>query len=79
MTNLGLDLYLKKNGKNLIRTKVGDKYVSAKLQENNLLLGGESCGHIIMKDYLNSGDGIFVALRILETIIFKSYLIGLVY
>ncbi len=72
MTNLGLDLYLKKNGKNLIRTKVGDKYVSAKLQENNLLLGGESCGHIIMKDYLNSGDGIFVALRILETIILTN-------
>lgn len=69
MTNLGLDFYLRKNNKKLIRTRVGDKYVSAKLQENDLLLGGESCGHIILKDYLNSGDGIFVALRTLQTVI----------
>lgn len=69
MTNLGLELHLKKEGKNLIRTQVGDKYVSANLQENKLLLGGENSGHIIIKDYMNSGDGIFVALRLLETIL----------
>jgi phosphoglucosamine mutase len=69
MTNLGFDLYLKKNSKHLIRTKVGDKYVSASLQENNLWLGGENSGHIIMTDYMNSGDGIFVALRTLETVL----------
>ena len=69
VTNHGFDLYLKKNNKTLIRTDVGDKHIAAKLEENNLLLGGENSGHIIMKDYMNTGDGIFAALRILETII----------
>jgi phosphoglucosamine mutase len=69
MSNLGLELHLKKEGKHLIRTQVGDKYISAQLQENNLLLGGENSGHIIIKDYMNSGDGIFVALKLLETIL----------
>ncbi len=72
MTNLGLDLHLKEKNINLIRTKVGDKYVSAKLIENNLFLGGESSGHIIMTDYLNTGDGIFTALRVVETAILTN-------
>jgi phosphoglucosamine mutase len=67
MTNHGLDLYLQENNIKLIRTKVGDKYVSSELQKNNLFLGGESSGHIIMTDYLNTGDGIFTALRIAQT------------
>ena len=72
MTNLGLDLHFKEKNINLIRTKVGDKYVSAKLIENNLFLGGESSGHIIMTDYLNTGDGIFTALRVVETAILTN-------
>ena len=67
MTNLGFQNLLEKNNKSLIRTTVGDKFVAEKLEKNNLLLGGESCGHIIMKDYMNTGDGIFTALRILQT------------
>ncbi len=69
VTNHGLDQHLKKNNKTLIRTNVGDKHIAAKLDEKNLMLGGENSGHIIMKDYMNSGDGIFAALRILETVI----------
>lgn len=69
MTNQGFELYLSHHQKTLIRTSVGDKYIAAQLQENNLLLGGEPSGHIIACDYLNTGDGIFIALRLLETII----------
>ncbi len=68
MTNQGFQFYLQKLGKNLIRTSVGDKYIAALLLEKNLLLGGEPSGHIIARDYLPTGDGIFIALRILETI-----------
>ncbi len=69
MTNQGLEKFLKDHNKELIRTKVGDKYIAAKLNEENLLIGGEASGHIILKDYLNTGDGILVALKILKTII----------
>lgn len=69
MTNFGFESYLLKNGKNLVRTKVGDKYVGAYLEKEDLSLGGESSGHIIIRNYLNTGDGIFVALKTLESII----------
>lgn len=58
--------------KKLIRAAVGDKYVVQKLYEHDLLLGGEQSGHIIMRDYLDSGDGIFTALRVLQTMIQTS-------
>ena len=69
MSNFGFELHLEKNNKKLIRTSVGDKYVAAKLEEENMPLGGENSGHIIIKDYMNTGDGIFTALKILESII----------
>lgn len=69
MTNYGLEKHLEKLNKKLARTKVGDKHISAHLENNNVLLGGETSGHIIIKNYLNSGDGIFVALKTLESII----------
>jgi len=69
MTNYGLEQHLLQQNKKLVRTKVGDKYVSAYLVQHNLLLGGEASGHIIMRNHLNTGDGIFVALKTLESII----------
>lgn len=72
MSNHALSIYLDAHNKQLIRTAVGDKYIAQALEEHNLLMGGEQSGHIILRDYLHSGDGIFVALRILETIIQKN-------
>lgn len=72
MTNLGLDLHLNNKNIKLIRTKVGDKNVSSKLKEKKLFLGGETSGHIIMTDYLNTGDGIFTALRIAQVAILEN-------
>jgi phosphoglucosamine mutase len=69
MTNQGFQYYLEQQNKKLIRTPVGDKYVAAALEEHDQLLGGESSGHIIMRDYMNTGDGIFTALRVMESII----------
>ncbi len=69
MTNQGFEEYLKQQNRQLIRANVGDKYVAAKLKEENLPLGGEQTGHILIRDYLATGDGIFAALKILETII----------
>lgn len=68
MTNYGFEKFLGQRSKNLVRTPVGDKYIAAKLVENDLLLGGENSGHIIIKPYLLGGDSLFVALKILETI-----------
>lgn len=68
MTNQGFELSLQQAERNLIRTPVGDRHVSQELSKENLLLGGEASGHIILKDYLSSGDGIFTALKTLEAL-----------
>lgn len=70
--NQGLESELRTLGKRLLRTQVGDKFVAIALEENNLLLGGETSGHVIMKDYMPTGDGIFVALKTLESTILSQ-------
>lgn len=69
MTNKGFENYLSKKGKLLIRASVGDKYVAQELIHHNLSLGGEPSGHIITRDYLSTGDGIFNALRIMQSLL----------
>jgi len=68
MSNSGFDVHLQDCKKKLVRTPVGDKYVVAKLDELDLLLGGEPSGHIILKNYLPSGDGILVAVKVLQSL-----------
>jgi len=55
-------VYVIKNG-----AEIGDKHVTSQLVAEQLPLGGEPAGHIIVTDYLDSSDGIFAALMILET------------
>lgn len=69
MSNHGLDVYLQEQNKKLVRTDVGDKYVAEYLEKNNGLLGGEQSGHIILHDYLQTGDGMVTALRLMEQIL----------
>jgi len=69
LTNYGFEKYLEQRGKKLIRTNVGDKFVVQAMKKQNLLLGGEQSGHIAIRDYLDMGDGIFVALKVMETLI----------
>jgi phosphoglucosamine mutase len=68
MSNIGLELGLKKLGIDLVRTTVGDKYVMEEMQKRNLSLGGEQSGHIIFSDYLFTGDGLVTALNVMRTI-----------
>lgn len=69
MANQGLEQYLHSAHKQLLRTPVGDRWVGAQLTEHKLLLGGEQSGHIILQDYLPTGDGIATALRVIESIL----------
>ncbi len=72
MTNGGLEKFALDQGKKLIRTPVGDKYVSREMKRRRALLGGERSGHIIVQDFLNCSDGIFTALLVLEAIILQD-------
>lgn len=69
MSNEGLNLHLNQQTKQLIRTNVGDKHVVKRLEDDNLIIGGEPSGHIILQDFINTSDGIFAALKVLESII----------
>ena len=73
MSNLGFEEFLtKKLGIKLVRTNVGDVNVIEKMQKQKYSLGGEQSGHIILGNYLNTGDGILVALKLLEIFYFKK-------
>jgi len=65
MSNLGLELALKRDGIPFLRAKVGDRYVMQLLHENGWHVGGESSGHIISLQQTTTGDGIIAALQVL--------------
>lgn len=69
MANQGCETYIKAVGKDFIRTAVGDKYVVEALKGQGLNLGGEPSGHIVLHNIVSTGDGILVALKILETML----------
>ena len=62
MSNLGFEQYLSEKNIKLIRTNVGDKYISEYLQTHDAEIGGEPSGHIIIKSHSLTGDGLFSGL-----------------
>jgi len=66
MTNVGFEMMAAKEGINVVRTKVGDRYVLEEMIKNGYVLGGEQSGHIIFLDYGTTGDGIVTALQLLR-------------
>lgn len=66
MTNLGLDTYLKENDMNIVKTKVGDRYVLEEMLRSGYVLGGEQSGHIIFLEYNTTGDGLATGMHLLE-------------
>ena len=68
MSNLGLERMLEGAGINMIRTKVGDRYVVEEMRANGYNLGGEQSGHIVMSDYVTTGDGLLAALQVLAAL-----------
>jgi phosphoglucosamine mutase len=69
MSNLGLEKAVKGMGLDFYRAKVGDRYVMETMQETHSLLGGESSGHIIVKDRIPTGDGTIAALQVLGAMV----------
>lgn len=65
-TNMAIENELKGCGIKMFRTDIGDKYVLSKLLENDLSLGGEQSGHIILKDLHTTGDGILSAIVVAD-------------
>jgi phosphoglucosamine mutase len=66
MSNAGLDVCLKKQGIQVVRTDVGDKRVVEEMRKNGYNLGGEQSGHIIHLDHSTTGDGCVAALNVLQ-------------
>lgn len=67
-SNEGLASYVASKGKKFMRTDVGDQYVMEAMKLHKLPLGGEPSGHIIIQKHLDSADGIYTALSVLEAI-----------
>jgi len=65
MSNMGLDITLKKLVGKVVKTAVGDRYVVEEMVRNGYNLGGEKSGHIVFLDHNTSGDGILSALQVL--------------
>lgn len=68
MSNSGFFSSLQKVGINCVQTKVGDRFVYEEMQNNNYSLGGEQSGHVIIKKYATTGDGILTAIMLAEEI-----------
>ena len=66
MSNSGFFASLKKLGIECDQTKVGDRFVYESMQNNDFSLGGEQSGHIILKKYATTGDGILTAIMLAE-------------
>jgi len=69
MSNLGLQRFMEAKGLSLERTKVGDRYVMAKMREGGFNVGGEQSGHIILSDLSTTGDGLMSALQVLAVMV----------
>lgn len=71
-TNIGIEKSLSRLGISLERTDIGDKYVIAKMVERGLNLGGEKSGHIILRDYATTGDGLLTAIKLAEMVVLNK-------
>lgn len=69
MTNLGFTLMGEKEGINIEKTKVGDRYVLENMLENGYNIGGEQSGHVIFLDENTTGDGLLSALHLLQVVV----------
>lgn len=76
MSNMGLYKALNEAGIDYIQTTVGDRYVHEAMQENNFYLGGEQSGHIIIRKYATTGDGILTAIMLMEEILDRKSTLG---
>lgn len=69
MSNIGLEIALRKEGLTLARTPVGDRCVSDEMRRGGAVVGGEKSGHVILSRHTTTGDGMVTALRVLSIMI----------
>lgn len=69
MSNSALISALKAEGIDCVRTAVGDRFVYECMQEHGYRLGGEQSGHIILRKYATTGDGILTAIMVTEELL----------
>ncbi|MEL1249257.1 phosphoglucosamine mutase [Aurantiacibacter gilvus] len=69
MSNLGLERFLEAQGLELVRTKVGDRYVLEAMKAGGYNVGGEQSGHMILLDHATTGDGTVAALQVLAALV----------
>ncbi len=69
INNRGLDASLKPLGIEVIHSSVGDREIMAVMQREDVSLGGETSGHILLGDYATSGDGILTGLLVSDILI----------
>jgi len=65
MSNLGLERYLEGQGLTMARTAVGDRYVTEYMRKHGYNVGGEQSGHIVLSDFITTGDGLVSAMQVL--------------
>lgn len=69
MSNGALEEFCSENGLEMIRSQIGDRYVSEQMRIHKANLGGEQSGHIILSDYTTTGDGMIASLQVLAHMI----------
>ena len=69
MSNMGLDIAMKKHNIKIEKTKVGDRYVLEKMLADGFTLGGEQSGHVILLDYNTTGDGLVTAVQVISAMV----------
>ena len=69
MSNMGLDIAMKKHNIKMEKTKVGDRYVLEKMLADGYNLGGEQSGHVILLDYNTTGDGLVTAVQVISAMV----------
>ena len=69
MSNMGLDIAMKKHGVKMEKTKVGDRYVLEKMLADGFNLGGEQSGHVILLDHNTTGDGLITAVQVISAMV----------
>ena len=68
MSNYGLEDFFKRKKIKFIRANVGDRYVKEIMQKKKFNLGGEQSGHIILGKFATTGDGLLVALEVIQAL-----------
>tara|TARA_A100000164_G_scaffold348577_1_gene350888 strand:- start:45 stop:1370 length:1326 start_codon:yes stop_codon:yes gene_type:complete len=68
MSNYGLEKFFLKKKIKFLRAKVGDRYVKEIMQKKKFNLGGEQSGHIILGKFATTGDGLLVALEVIQAL-----------